>query len=71
MSAKEDKWYDSGCVRHMNIDKSIFSCITSKDCGYITYGNNGKGKLIREGDIAMHSSKIYNVYLLMDSSIIY
>lgn len=53
-------------MRHMTSDKSMFSCLTCKDNGYVTYADNGNDKIICEGDIAMYFSKFIMSYLLMD-----
>ena len=42
-------WYlDNGCSHHMIGDKAIFSSISPKDRGYVTFGDNAKGKIIWE-----------------------
>ena len=49
---KEGVWYlDSGCSRHMTGDKTMFSTITPKDGGYVTFGDDKKGKIIGIGNI--------------------
>ncbi|WP_439126601.1 hypothetical protein, partial [Photobacterium alginatilyticum] len=48
----EDKWFlDSGCSRHMTGDKTKFTTLAPKDGGYVTFGDNGKGKIIGIGSI--------------------
>ena len=43
-------WYlDSSCSHHMTGDKAMFSSISPKDEGYITFGDNAKGKIVGEG----------------------
>ncbi|CAL9075321.1 unnamed protein product, partial [Musa textilis] len=50
--ARSKKWYlDSGCSRHMTEDLSHFSMLTSKEEGYVTFGDNNKGKIIGKGTI--------------------
>lgn len=68
---KGRKWYlDSGCGRHMIGDKSMFSCLTSIDGGYVIYEDNGKVKLLVKGDRGAQFCDIHNVLLvdgLMDN----
>jgi hypothetical protein len=43
---------DTGCSRHMTGDKGWFSClvlVVSKT--YITFGDNGRGRVLSEGEI--------------------
>jgi hypothetical protein len=55
--AKESKWYlDSGCSKHMTGDKTKFSSFTPKDGGYVTYGDNNKGKILGTGKVGKTSS---------------
>ncbi|CAL5333948.1 unnamed protein product [Camellia sinensis] len=50
--AKEEKWYlDSGCSKYMTGDKSFFTKLSSKDGGFVTFGDNKKGKIIGIGSI--------------------
>ena len=45
-------WYlDSGCSRHMSGDKSQFVSLKSKKNGYVTFGDNNKGKIIGIGKV--------------------
>jgi len=45
-------WYlDSGCSRHMIGDKSNIKNLKRKDQGFVTYGDNNKGKIIGTGHI--------------------
>nr|UBX54601.1 transposon Pol polyprotein [Lupinus angustifolius] len=40
-------WYlDSSCSKHMTSDKSKFSVLTLRDKGYVTYGDNNKGRIL-------------------------
>ncbi|WP_409226504.1 hypothetical protein, partial [Klebsiella pneumoniae] len=49
---KKDQWYlDSGCSRHMTGDKAKFISLTLKDGGYVTFGDDSKGKIIGIGKI--------------------
>jgi hypothetical protein len=62
---------DSGCSRHMTGDKTQFSSLKSKDRGHVTFGDNGKGKIIGIGKIGKESTTLLiKFYLCMDLSII-
>ena len=57
---------DSGCSRHMNGDESNFAFLTRRKGGFVTFGDNGKGRIIGHGSIGNNSSSlIENVFLLM------
>ncbi|RVW64941.1 hypothetical protein CK203_041842 [Vitis vinifera] len=48
--SKNDKWFlDSGCSRHMTGDKSKFAFLTKRKRGYVTFGDNSKGRIIGQG----------------------
>ncbi|RVW62830.1 putative mitochondrial protein [Vitis vinifera] len=48
--SKEDKWFlDSGCSRHMTGDESKFAFLTKRKGGYVTFGDNAKGRIIGQG----------------------
>ncbi|RVW73050.1 hypothetical protein CK203_061053 [Vitis vinifera] len=48
--SKEDKWFlDSGCSRHMTGDESKFAFLTERKGGYVTFGDNAKGRIISQG----------------------
>ena len=48
---KQNLWFlDSGCSKHMTSDLSKFSTFTKKDGGFITFGDNAKGKIIDIGN---------------------
>ena len=50
-------WYlDSGCSKHMTGDKSKFVHLTFKAKGYVSYGDNNKGKILGIGKIGKNSS---------------
>ena len=50
--ARSKRWYpDSECSRHMTGDPSHFSMLTSKEEGYVTFGDNNKGKIISKGPL--------------------
>jgi len=49
-SDKKDLWYlDSGCSRHMTGDKTKFSKLVLKEEGFLTYGENNKGRILGNG----------------------
>ena len=58
MGGLENTWLiDSGCFRHMTGDRRWFSSLTpvvSKE--YITFGDNGKGRVLSEGAIQVSDS---------------
>ena len=42
---KKDLWYlDSGCSRHIPGDKTKFAKLELKEEGFVTYGDNNKGR---------------------------
>jgi len=44
---KKDLWYiDIGCSRHMIGDKTKFAKLELKEEGFVTYGDNNKGKIL-------------------------
>jgi len=46
-------WYlDSGCSRHMTGDKKKFKNFKRKEQGFVTYGDNNKGKILGMGDVS-------------------
>ncbi|RVW72529.1 putative mitochondrial protein [Vitis vinifera] len=48
----KDKWFlDSGCSRHMTGDESKFAFLTKRKGGYVTFGDNSKGRIIGQGNI--------------------
>ena len=54
LATKEKKriWYlDSGCSRHMTGDVEQFTSLDVIDGGSVTFGDNGKGKIIGTGKI--------------------
>ena len=65
--ARSKRWYlDSGCSRHMTGDPSQFSKLTSIDEGYVTFGDNNKGKIIGKGTIGNKSNFFIEDVLLVD-----
>ena len=64
---KKDKWFlDSGCLRHMIRDESNFSFFTKKKEGYVTFGDNAKGKIIGQSKISNDTSFLIENILLVD-----
>jgi len=63
---KKDLWYlDSGFSRYMTGDKTKFAKLELKEEGFVTYGDNNKGKILRNGVIGKGSSfNIKNVLLV-------
>ena len=57
---------DSGCSRHMTGDESKFAFLTSRKGGYVTFGDNGKGRIIGHGSIGNNSSSLIENVLLVD-----
>ncbi|RVW18658.1 Copia protein [Vitis vinifera] len=54
--SKKDKWFlDSGCSRHMTGDESKFAFYKEKG-GYVTFGDNSKGRIIGQGNIGLETS---------------
>ncbi|RVW93943.1 Retrovirus-related Pol polyprotein from transposon RE1 [Vitis vinifera] len=54
--SKKDKWFlDSGCSRHMTgMNPSLLSL--QKKGGYVTFGDNAKGRIIGQGNIGLETS---------------
>ena len=49
----------------MTGDKVIFSSISPRDGGYVTFGDNAKGKIVREGKVGKSPNPtIENVLLV-------
>ena len=63
---KKDLWYlDSDYSRHMTGDKSKFAKMELKDEGFVTYGDNNKGRILGSGVISKEASfNIHNVLLV-------
>uniref|UniRef100_A0A151UHL4 Retrovirus-related Pol polyprotein from transposon TNT 1-94-like beta-barrel domain-containing protein n=1 Tax=Cajanus cajan TaxID=3821 RepID=A0A151UHL4_CAJCA len=67
LRAKSLLWYlDSGCSRHVIGDPSKFSSLKLKHEGFVTYGDNNKGKILGYGNVGNSSSStlIENVLLV-------
>ena len=57
---------DSGCSRHMTGNESKFAFLTRRKGGYVTFGDNGKGRIIGHGSIGNNSSSLIENVLLVD-----
>ena len=65
--AKKNMWYlDSSYSHHMTGDKAMFSSISPKDGGYVTFGNNTKGKIVGEGKFGKSLNPTIEDALLVD-----
>ncbi|KAG8634434.1 hypothetical protein MANES_17G033205v8 [Manihot esculenta] len=64
----ESKWYlDSGCSRHMTGNSSHFISLEKKDgSGQVTFGDNGKGKIVGIGKVGKENSPMLDKVLLVD-----
>ena len=64
-SKKEKCFLDSGYSRHMTEVESKFLFLTRRKGGYVTFRDNGKGRIIGHGYIGNNSSSlIENVFLV-------
>ena len=57
---------DSGCSRHMTGDESKFVFLTKRNGGYVTFGDNAKGRIIGQGNIGNDTSSLIESVLLVD-----
>ena len=57
---------DSGCSRHMTEDKSKFAFLIKKNGGYVTFGDNAKGKITGQGNIGNNTFSLIESVLLVD-----
>ena len=61
------RWYlDSGWSRHMMGDINQFFTLKSKEEGFVTFGDNKKGKIIGIGNIKITPSIFIENILLVD-----
>ena len=65
-SLKKSWYIDSGCSKHMTGDTSKFTHIFPKNSGYVTYGDNNKGKILGVGKIGTNPSTSIENVLLVD-----
>nr|CAN69606.1 hypothetical protein VITISV_007662 [Vitis vinifera] len=67
LGSKKDKWFlDSGCSRYMIGDESKFAFLTKKNGGYVTFGDNAKGKITGQGNIGNNTFSLIESVLLVD-----
>jgi hypothetical protein len=67
LRVKEDhkQWYlDSGCSRHMTVEKSMFLTLTMKEGGTVGFSGNQNGIIIGTRTIGNSSISINNVWLV-------
>ena len=57
---------DNACSRHMTGDKSKLLSFTLKDGGFVTFGDNSRGKIIGVENINNYSSSCIENVLLVD-----
>ena len=61
------KWFlDSRCSRHMTEDPNNFLELKPNDGGFVTFGDNAKGKIIGARKIGIAYSTIIENVLLVD-----
>ena len=61
------RWYlDGRCSRHMTGDKSQFISLEAKNRGVVTFGDNGKGKIIDLDNILITPSTCIENILLIE-----
>jgi len=60
-ASKQLCYLDNGCSRHMTSDAEKFMNLVLKTEGYVTYGDNNKGRILGHGDIGDGYSIIQNV----------
>ncbi|GAV58907.1 hypothetical protein CFOL_v3_02440, partial [Cephalotus follicularis] len=60
--SRKTQWYlDSGCLKHMTGDKSLFVALKLKQGGDVTFGDNAKGKIVGFCSIGNNHTSISNV----------
>ena len=57
-------YLDSGCLRHMMGERSLFLTLTMKEGGTVGFGGNQTGKIIGTGTIGNSSISINNAWLV-------
>ena len=53
---------DSGCSRHMTRDESKFAFLIKKNGGYVTFGDNAKGRIIGQDNISNDTSSLLKAF---------
>ena len=65
--SKKEKWFlDCGYSRHMIGYESKFAFFARRKRGYMTFGDNGKSRIIRHGSVGNNSSSLIENVLLVD-----
>jgi hypothetical protein len=60
-------WFlDSGCLRHMTGDISLFTNFTQKNKGFVTYGDNNKGIILCKCSVGNPSSTTISDVILVE-----
>ena len=60
-------WYlDSGCSRHMTGRDTFFIKLNKYNGGFVTFGDNGKGKIIAIGKVGKDFSTCIDSVFLVD-----
>ena len=60
-------WYlNSRCSYHMTRENAMFSHILPKNWGYVTFGDNNKGKIFCEGKVGKSPKPTIDDVLLID-----
>ena len=57
---------DSGCSRHMTRKTTFFINLDEYDGGIVTFGDDGKGKIVAIGKVGKSFSSFINDVLLVD-----
>jgi len=60
-------WYlDSGCSKHMTVEASQLINLKWKLAGFVTYGDNNRGRILGVGDIGSGNKVIVKDVLLVE-----
>jgi len=60
-------WYlDNKCSKHMTGDASLLTGLVIKHGGFVTYGDNNRGRIIGCGDIGVKGNLIIQIVLLVE-----
>jgi tRNA(Phe) wybutosine-synthesizing methylase Tyw3 len=55
---KKNPWYtDSGCSKHMTVDKSNFLTLSDRKSGNVTFGNDAPGEVKGKGIVSLSNGK--------------
>jgi len=61
-------WYlDSGCSKHMTGEAAQLINLKWKPAGFVTYGDNNRGRILGVGDIGNRNKVIIKDVLLVES----